>query len=108
MPEVIVCKIASKVIQDLAKRVNGGLVPAAITLADTTFYLEGTPSEAMRRHEEMHQKQWKRFRPWWMPMNPWRDRIAFARFIAAYIAEHKAHSYRGNKFELEAQAAETA
>jgi hypothetical protein len=104
--ELIVCQPLAVVIQDIAERVNGGIIPGAITIADTTVYLNGIPSEKTRRHEAKHREQWKRFRPWWMPLNPWRDRIAYARFLKAYTAEHKAHGYEFNKFEIEAYAAE--
>lgn len=104
--EIVVCPPLAHVIRDLASRFNGGIVPEAITIADVTLFLKGKPSDALVRHEAKHREQWKRFRPWWMPLNPWRDRIAYLRFIAAYTKEHKENGYQGNKFELEALAAE--
>lgn len=103
--ELIPCLPLAVVIQDIAKRVNGGIIPGAITIADTTVYLNGIPSEKTRRHEAMHVTQFKRFRSWWIPP-PWKDRVAYSRFLAAYIAEHKARGYEFNKWEIEARAAE--
>ena len=105
MPEVYVCPALAKVVQEIARRVNGGVVPSAITLADVRIYLTSVPTDAMRRHEAKHVEQYKRFRSWWIPP-PWKDRVAYARFLAAYYAEHRAKGYQNSRFEVEARAAE--
>lgn len=91
--EVIVCAPLARAVPELAAVLKGdGDPPEAITLGRTRFYFVRTPSAALRCHEAAHVAQ--------------RDREGPVRFELLYLHEHALHGYQGNRFEVEARAAE--
>lgn len=104
----VVCGHAAKIVPEIIDALNGdGPAPAAVTVGGTIVYFQ-KPTAQLKRHENVHVIQAARFAPWWAKWMPlkWRAWVGAPRFWKAYKAEHDAHGYEGNKFELEATAAE--
>lgn len=108
MNEFFVCGCLKKVIPEIADALNGPDAgkPVAITLGGATFYFVGEPGPALRAHEAKHREQARRCDPWWMPIPSIRMAIGDARFLTAYIRQHRKYGYRNNPYEIEARAAE--
>jgi hypothetical protein len=103
------CRLLARIVGAIADAANGPTagVPGAITVGGTTAYLSEQP-DAIKRHEWVHVLQAARCCPRWLRWLPVRTQawIGMPRFEAAYVIEHFGHGYDGNKYEIEARAAE--
>lgn len=104
---VYACSGASRVIKEVAAATNGGMRPTAITVGGTVLYLD-PPDDRVKRHEAVHIRQQAAMAPSWSRWLPERVRawIGAPWFWRAYQEEHRLHGYEGNRFEIEARAAE--
>jgi hypothetical protein len=89
--EILVCSYLAKRLPAAIARVNGGTTPDAVTVGGVTFLFANADDERLRRHEAVHREQQRRMG--WL-------------FYPRYLVEHWRHGYAGNKYEVEARAAE--
>jgi hypothetical protein len=81
--EIVLCKAAS----DVVVKVTGG--HTAVTLPGRISLFPPNPDPALICHEGIHREQ--------------ETRIGPDKWPAAYLLEHLAHGYQGNKYENEAR-----
>lgn len=109
MPDVklYLCPTAAKLVKEISAAVNGAGDVAAITIGSAVIYVD-PPTDRLRRHEAVHVQQQAAMAPWWARWLPLSVRAwaGLPKFLQQYLAEHQAHGYDGNKFEIEARKAE--
>jgi hypothetical protein len=118
VPDLHLREPIAGLVAKIASRLNGGIVPAAVTIGSDTIYLVDLeklpPAERAElvAHEEAHKAQARRLEPRFIPrfgpLGTLRRLIGEGRFIEQYIRLHFAHGYSGNPLELEAAAAAAA
>lgn len=82
---------ATTKLRALASRGHGTLDLQAVSVGCFLFYFE-TPALEVRKHEYTHCRQWRREGPL---------------YLLNYWTENALHQYAGNRYEIEARAAET-
>jgi|SRR3972149_5852994 len=108
--KVYACSLAAKYVPTVIDLLNkSGPKPAAVTIGGAVFYFV-EPNERLKRHEQRHIEQQARRCPWYLRFLPVTTRawIGLPKFAVEYIREEDLNGYAGNKFEVEARAAENA
>lgn len=111
MITVHVCGPAAKIARGISQATQGQAVDA-ITLGEYVLVFEPVPEGddyvRLMRHEAVHVKQQASMAPRWARWLPKRVRVWLGapQFFDAYWREWQRGGYAGNKFEIEARAAE--
>lgn len=90
---VMVCSKTAEWVRRKMAALYGGTVVDAVTIGEVEFFFSNADSPALRRHEYVHVLQFRRMGAW--------------RFWVAYAWQTLLHGYQGNRYEVEARAAET-